>query len=82
MEAALRARGITYVPDYVANAGGIINIAYEFSGHDKDAPREHVGRIYDTVARLFEEAARSGEPLSVVADHMAEARIAAATAEP
>jgi valine dehydrogenase (NAD+) len=82
VEAALQARGITYVPDYVANAGGIINIAYEFSGHDSDAPRAHVGRIFDTVARLFDEAARSGEPLSVVADHMAEARIATATADP
>jgi valine dehydrogenase (NAD+) len=77
-EAALRARGITYVPDYVANAGGIINIAYEFAGHDPSAPRAHVGRIFDTVMRLFEEASRSGETLSVVADQMAEARIAAA----
>jgi len=81
VEAALRARGITYVPDYVANAGGIINIAYEFGAHDPEAARAHVGRIYDTVARLFEEAARSGEPLSVVADQMAEARIAAASPE-
>jgi valine dehydrogenase (NAD+) len=79
MEAALRARGITYVPDYVVNAGGVINIAYEFGGHDPDAPRAHVGRIYDTVLRLFEESTRSGEPLSVVADHLAEARISAAT---
>lgn len=78
IEAALRARGITYVPDYVANAGGIINIAYEFAGHDPSAPRAHVGRIFDTVMRLFEEASRSGETLSVVADQMAEARIAAA----
>jgi valine dehydrogenase (NAD+) len=79
VDAALRARGITYVPDYVANAGGIINITYEFGTHDPVAARAHVGRIYDTVTLLFEQAGRSGEPLSVVADHMAEARIAAAT---
>jgi valine dehydrogenase (NAD+) len=79
MEAALGARGITYVPDYVVNAGGIINIAYELGSSDSVAARAHVGRIYDTVAQLFVEAARSGETLSTVADHMAEARIAAAS---
>jgi glutamate dehydrogenase/leucine dehydrogenase len=77
-EAALQARGITYVPDYVANAGGIINIAYEAGGYDRAAATAHVGRIYDTVARLFDEAGRTGEPLSVLADRMAEERIAAA----
>jgi len=79
VEAALRGRGITYVPDYVVNAGGVINIAYEFGEHDPDAARAHVGRIYDTVTQLFEESARTGETLSIVADHMAESRIAAAT---
>lgn len=77
-EAALQARGITYVPDYVANAGGIINIAYESGGYDAEAARAHVARIYDTVARLFEEASRTGKRLSVLADRMAEGRIAAA----
>jgi leucine dehydrogenase len=67
------------VPDYVVNAGGVINIAYEFGEHDPDAARAHVGRIYDTVTQLFEESARTGETLSIVADHMAESRIAAAT---
>jgi valine dehydrogenase (NAD+) len=78
VEVALRSRGITYVPDYVANAGGIINIAYERGGYDPDAAREHVGRIFDTTSRLFEESARSGELLGVIADRLAEARIAGA----
>ncbi|HXY45606.1 MAG TPA: hypothetical protein VEH29_15575, partial [Acidimicrobiales bacterium] len=76
----LQSRGITYVPDYVANAGGIINIAYEPGGYDAAAARAYVSRIYDTVTLLFEEAGRSGERLSVIADRMAEARIAAASA--
>ncbi|MGO8874303.1 MAG: Glu/Leu/Phe/Val family dehydrogenase [Acidimicrobiales bacterium] len=80
IEVALQERGITYVPDYVANAGGIINIAYEAGGYDTEAARAHVGRIFDTVGRLFEEARRSGQPLSVIADRMAEARVAAASA--
>jgi valine dehydrogenase (NAD+) len=76
--ASLQARGITYVPDYVANAGGIIHLTYEFGTRDPDAAHAHVGRIYDTVALLFEQSARSGELLSVVADRLAEARLAAA----
>jgi valine dehydrogenase (NAD+) len=80
VESAMAARGITYVPDYVANAGGIINIAYERGGYDPDAAREHVGRIFDTTARLFEESRRSGETLGVIADRLAEARIASSGA--
>ena len=75
----LRNRGIAYVPDYVANAGGIINIAYEQGGYDPVAAREHVGRIFDEVTNLFEEAARTGETLEAIADRTAEARMAAAT---
>lgn len=80
-EQALADRGIRYVPDYVANAGGIINIAYEGSGsYDAEAARAHVGRIGETVAGLFEEAARTGELLGAIADRRAEERLAAAAA--
>jgi valine dehydrogenase (NAD+) len=79
-EAALQVRGITYVPDYVANAGGIINIAYERGGYDGDAARAHVARIFDTTAELFEVARKTGDALSVIADRTAEQRIAAAEA--
>ena len=68
----------TQVTD-VANAGGIINIAYERGGYDAEAARAHVGRILDTTAALFATARRAGEPLSVVADRTAEERISAAT---
>jgi valine dehydrogenase (NAD+) len=77
---ALRARGIAYVPDYVANAGGIINIAYERDrSYDPDAARAHVARIYDTVVALFDEASRTGATLEAIADQTAERRIAAAS---
>ncbi|MGO9558096.1 MAG: Glu/Leu/Phe/Val family dehydrogenase [Acidimicrobiales bacterium] len=76
----LRNRNIAYVPDYVANAGGIINIAYEKGGYDPVAAREHVGRIFDEVTNLFDEAARTGETLEAIADRTAEARMAAAAA--
>jgi glutamate dehydrogenase/leucine dehydrogenase len=71
----LRARSIAYVPDYVANAGGIINISHERGGYDKDRAHAHVGSIYDTVAALFSEASRSGETLETVAAKLAEERL-------
>lgn len=81
LDADLQRRGIAYVPDYVVNAGGIINIAYERGrAYDAEAAREHVGRIYDAVVGLFAEAARTGETLAAVADRTAEERIAAAAA--
>ncbi len=74
----LARRHIAYVPDYVANAGGVINIAYERGGYDPEAARAHVGRIYDTVLELFAEAQASGQTLEAVADRTAEERIAKA----
>ncbi|HLI45168.1 MAG TPA: Glu/Leu/Phe/Val dehydrogenase dimerization domain-containing protein [Acidimicrobiales bacterium] len=75
----LHDRGIAYVPDYVANAGGIINIAYERGRpYDPEAARAHVGRIYDTVLALFNDAASTGETLEVIAERTAKQRIAAA----
>jgi valine dehydrogenase (NAD+) len=71
----LEERGIIYVPDYVANAGGIINISYENGRYEGTAARSHVGRIYDTVRMLFDEAARTRESVSAIADRTAEDRI-------
>ncbi|MHB8244590.1 MAG: Glu/Leu/Phe/Val family dehydrogenase [Acidimicrobiales bacterium] len=76
LAAVLRNRSIAYVPDYVANAGGIINIAYERGGYDPEAAHEHVGRIFDAVVGLFEQASRSGDTLEEIADRTAEARMA------
>ena len=50
---ALRERVILYAPDYVINAGGIINISYEFGGYDSDRARQHTGRIYDLLLEFF-----------------------------
>ncbi len=78
MADALASRHIAYVPDYVANAGGVINIAYERGGYDPVAARAHVGRIYETVLELFTKAEASGETLEAVADRTAEERMAQA----
>jgi len=49
VEDDLAARGIAYVPDFVANAGGIINIAEEFIGYSRDRAMARTASIFDTV---------------------------------
>ena len=73
--AALKERGILYAPDYVINAGGLIDIASE--GQGADAVLRRVGRIYETLLEVFARAARQGVPTSAVADRMAEERFKA-----
>ncbi|MFN8732632.1 MAG: Leu/Phe/Val dehydrogenase [Hyphomonadaceae bacterium] len=70
---ALAERGILYGPDYVVNAGGIINVAYEVSGnYDAARVMEHIQRVPKTLERIFDEAADEGLTPDVVADRMAQ----------
>lgn len=71
--ARLAARGILYAPDYVINAGGIINVSAEYLG-DGDAARvtARIARIEPRLTDIFDEAARSGRPTDAVADAMAQ----------
>lgn len=68
---ALRARGILYAPDYVINAGGIIDIHYEGPAYDAAAVRAHLERIGSTLADIFERARTEARPTGEVADLMA-----------
>jgi glutamate dehydrogenase/leucine dehydrogenase len=54
----LAASGILYVPDFLANAGGIINIAEEARGYDPAAASAAVDRIGETTANVLERAER------------------------
>jgi leucine dehydrogenase len=58
----LRERGILWAPDFVANAGGIINIAVELDpgGYDPDVAAERVRAIGDTLRRVYDDAEREG----------------------
>ncbi len=70
--ARLAARGILYAPDYVINAGGIINVAAEYLGEgDAAAVAQAIARIEGRLADIFAEAERSGVPTDAVADAMA-----------
>ena len=75
--AELRARGLLYAPDYVINAGGIINISHEGPDYDKKAAIDHVAKIHDTLREIFARADADGMPTSEAADHIAEERIKA-----
>ncbi|HUO87582.1 MAG TPA: Glu/Leu/Phe/Val dehydrogenase dimerization domain-containing protein [Rhizomicrobium sp.] len=74
--AMLRDRGILYAPDYVINGGGIIRVAAQIENWtDAEVERRVLG-IADTLAAIFARAERDGEPTNVIADRMAEERIA------
>jgi leucine dehydrogenase len=74
---ALVAAGITFVPDFVASAGGVIHIEAERSGWSEDALRRAVCAIGDRVGDALEEAARSGLTPPAAAERRARAIIAA-----
>jgi leucine dehydrogenase len=70
--ARLAARGILYAPDYVINAGGIINVAAEYLGEgDAASVARAIARIEGRLADIFAESARSGRATDVVADAVA-----------
>ena len=69
---ALMDRGILYAPDYVINAGGIIDIHYEGPGYDETRVREHLERIGTTLVTVFARSRREQRPTGEVADRMAE----------
>ena len=69
-------RGVLYVPDFVANAGGIINIAQEVNGYDPSRAAIAVDRIQENTARVLKTAERSGINPNVAAVEVAEERIA------
>ena len=76
--AALAARGILYAPDYVINAGGIINISFEGDGYDPARAMARTEGIHETLLRIFAVADAERQPTNAVADRLARERIAAA----
>ena len=76
-------RDILYAPDYVINAGGIINVAHEYYGgsSEQDVRRE-IGRIPGRLEQIFEESKASRQPTNVIADELARRIVANAGAVP
>ena len=82
---ALAERGILYVPDYVANAGGVLSGASEWMGMGEEELRGRVEGIYDSCSQVFARAEQDGVAPSVAAERLAreviEAKASGAPAE-
>ena len=78
MAALLADRGVLWAPDFVVNAGGIINIAVELEpeGYDPRRARRRVRGIADTLQRIFDDADASSTSPLAAAIALARERIA------
>jgi leucine dehydrogenase len=74
----LAERGILYAPDFVVNAGGIINIAAEQGGYTPEKAQSMVDRIQQNLADVFDAASAASTNTERAAVRIADARIAAA----
>ena len=71
--------GILYAPDFVINAGGIINLSVEVGRpYDAGVARTKTEGIYGVVERVIETSRREGKPTTWAANRLAEERLAAA----
>ena len=69
----LQARGILYAPDYVINAGGIINVSTEYLGDgDASLVRRRIEAIPERLEQIWAESAATGRDPAAVADTMAQ----------
>ena len=71
----LARRDILWAPDFVANAGGIINIAEELDGYDPAAARRRVRRIGEILLEIFDRADAAGTTPLAAAEDLARARL-------
>ncbi|MDD7804902.1 MAG: Glu/Leu/Phe/Val dehydrogenase dimerization domain-containing protein [Endozoicomonas sp. (ex Botrylloides leachii)] len=71
----LEEKGILYAPDYLINSGGLIFVAKAHQGWSEQKVNRHIENIYYTLLKLFDRNKQTGEPCSVIADHMAEAML-------
>lgn len=69
--------GILYAPDYVVNAGGIINVAAEYLGWSQAEAAVRIERTVDRLARVLKHADDFGKAPHAAADHLAREAIAA-----
>jgi leucine dehydrogenase len=75
--AMLRERGVLYAPDYVINAGGLINVYHELKGYNAEAAKKQATNIYGTLLEIFAEADRQNVPTHRASGEVAERRIQA-----
>jgi valine dehydrogenase (NAD+) len=76
LEKVLADRGILYAPDYLVNAGGVIQVADELSGYNAERAQARAEQIYVAAKKIFALANEEGVPPAVAADRLAERRMA------
>ncbi|GJQ64464.1 MAG: leucine dehydrogenase [Melioribacteraceae bacterium] len=69
-------KGILYAPDYVINAGGLINVANEIEGYRQDRAMKQAESIYDIVKRIIAISEKENIPTYFASNRMAEERLA------
>ena len=78
----MRARGITYAPDFLVNAGGVIQVSDELHGFDMERARARTATIFDHTLEVLAAADAEDVTPAVAADRLAERRIAAGGPRP
>jgi leucine dehydrogenase len=71
----VKSKGILYAPDYVVNAGGIINVFYELEGYNRERAMKHAEGIYNTTWNVIQTAKSENIPTYMAANRVAEKRI-------
>ena len=74
---ALEKRNILYAPDFVANAGGVINVYSELAGWTRERALRKADEIFDTMVGIYQIARSQAIPTYEAADALAERRLAA-----
>lgn len=72
---AVMDKGIVYAPDFLVNAGGIINCYWEVIGYNRDAAMSQTEDIYKTTLEIFKRSAELGIPTYLAANQLAEQRV-------
>ncbi len=72
---ALHDRGILYAPDFVINAGGLINVFHELTGYNRERAMRAARGIYNNMIRVYEISRAESIATHVAADRLAEERI-------
>jgi len=68
-------KGLIYAPDYVINAGGLINVASELEGYNSSRAHDRASRIYDTILNILNYSEENKMPAHVASNILAEERI-------
>lgn len=72
---ALRELGILYAPDFVANAGGLMNVFVELEGYSSERAFDKTKQVYDSLMKIFNIAKQQNIATHVAANRLAEHRL-------